>query len=140
MASRHVFGSHPAFGLLPPEITAAPSTGRLAAPADYQVWLELGPGPVKRAQAVVSSIADYYPGGEPITSIKTYDLAREGVTQRWSGTIPRADLRNHTRYTIVYVAYRDDGFGLEIASEPWVSLLGVSIRAEVSRERWELYD
>jgi hypothetical protein len=140
VARKHVFGSHPAFGLLPPEITATRATGKLAAPADYQVWLELGPGPVTRAQAVLSSTADFYPGGAPITNIKTYDLAREGVTQRWSGTIPAADLRDDSRYTIVYVAYRDDGFGLEIASEPWVSLLGVSIRAEVATERWELYD
>jgi DNA-binding beta-propeller fold protein YncE len=140
VARKHVFGSHPAFGLLPPEITATRATGKLAAPADYQVWLELGPGPVTRAQAVLSSTADFYPGGAPITNIKTYDLAREGVTQRWSGTIPKADLRDDTHYTIVYVAYRDDGFGLEIASEPWVSLLVVSIRAEVPKGRWELYE
>jgi len=140
VAGRHVFGSHPAFGLLPPEITAARAAGKLPAPADYQVWLELGPGSVKRAQAVVSSSADYYPGGVPITNIRTYDLAHMGVTQRWSGTIPKADLRNDTRYTIVYVAYRDDGFGLDIASEPRVSFLGVGTRAEVPKERWELYD
>jgi WD40 repeat protein len=140
VAGRHVFGSHPAFGLLPPEITAARATQNLPAPADCQVWLELGPGPVKRAQAVVSSTADYYPGGVPITNVKTYDLAHMGVTQRWSGTIPKADLRNDTRYTIVYVAYRDDGFGLDIASEPRVSFLGVGTRAEVPKERWELYD
>ena len=140
VAGRHVFGSHPAFGLLPPEITAARATQNLPAPADCQVWLELGPGPVKRAQAVVSSTADYYPGGVPITNVKTYDLAHMGVTQRWSGTIPKADLRNDTRYTIVYVAYRDDGFGLDIASEPRVSFLSVGTRAEVPKERWELYD
>ena len=140
VAGRHVFGSHPASGLLPPEITAARATGRLDAPADYQVWLELGPGPVKRAQAVVSSTADDYPSSAPITNVRTYTLSREAATQRWSGTVPAADLRNHTRYTIVYIAHHDDGFGLEIASDPWTSLLGVSIRAEVPRERWELYD
>ena len=140
VAGKHVFGSHPAFGLLPPEITAAPASQSIPAPSDYQAWLELGPGRIKRAQAVVSSTADFYPGGAPITNVKTYDLAREGVTQRWSATIPGTSLRNDTRYTIVYVAYRDDGFGLEIASEPWVSWLGVSIRAEVDRKRWELYN
>jgi hypothetical protein len=40
----------------------------------------------------------------------------------------------------VYIAYRDDGFGLEIASEPWTSTLGVGIRAEVAKGRWELYE
>jgi len=140
VAALYHFGPGPAFGFLRPEITDARATETLGLRADFQVWAEVGPGPVLRAEAVVSALASGGSPGGPVTQLRVYPLAREGATQRWSAMIPTTGLRNNADYMIAYVAYRDDGFGLEIASEPWTSLLGVSIRAEVDRKRWELYD
>jgi len=138
VARQRVFGNLPAFGFVIPEITAARPDARIAAPADFQLWLEMGPGTVKQAEAVVSYADASQPEGVPITSFKLVPLVREGSTNRWSGTLSASDIAGDGLYQILYTAVRDDGFGVDLASRPVHRTLQVG-RTAVQVENWSLY-
>lgn len=107
-ARRHVFGSVPAFGALPPQILQTRPDALLATAENLTLWLETGSGGTASATAYVSFDGAPRSPDAPISGFTTLPLTREGTTSRWSATLPADALPYRGSYTVVYVATNQD--------------------------------
>ena len=109
----------------------------IAQPGD-EFFREVGPGiNVKELNAFVSYSGTFYEEGIPITNHIVVPLEKEGTTQIWSATLSANSQPQDGQYSILYVAIKDDGYGVDLASVPVARFLYVGSLSVESH--WTLY-
>lgn len=114
VARRMVLGDAVPFGAVPPELIAVPGETLIEAPQSVPVEIEVGPGRVDGAEAIIVWSGSNYIDGQPITDIAVVPMTREGTSSRWSATIPASTFPGDGAYNVLYTAYREDPLSEEI--------------------------
>jgi hypothetical protein len=114
LASRMVLGDAVPFGALAPELIAVPADAEVSASQALWVEIEVGPGRVDGAEAVVVWSGANYVDSQPITDIAVVPLFRIGTSAKWGSTLPANTFPGSGLYNVLYTAYREDPLSEEI--------------------------
>jgi WD40 repeat protein len=125
LASRHVLGRYPAFGLVAPRIVAVASSQTATLGQPVALWAQMGEAvAVEEVWALVIPRAGTYAPGQPVTNLIRVDLEPSGTPNRWEAVLEAAR-QPVGEFKVVYYAVSADPQGTRLPATPVASGLTI---------------